>query len=227
MPWIKTGLRALIPSLTWQPRPRVAAEVARQGPGAVILDLGAGGRRLGARVIGVDFLVLPGTRVAADVTRLPFADACADLIVATGLLEHVADPRAVLGEMRRVLRPGGNLHVEIPFLQPYHADPRDFRRYTLEGLQDLVREHGFQVQDSGVHIGPTVTLLTVSVYYFSLWFEGGGLAGRVASNGLFWLLSLLLYPFKFLDYALIHKKNAHRLAFGLFCTAVRGPDGKT
>jgi ubiquinone/menaquinone biosynthesis C-methylase UbiE len=40
---------------------------------------------------------------------LPFADATFDLVMSAHLLEHLADPRAALGEMARVLRPGAPL----------------------------------------------------------------------------------------------------------------------
>jgi ubiquinone/menaquinone biosynthesis C-methylase UbiE len=51
---------------------------------------------------------------AADGLRLPFADACFDLVVCAEVLEHVrADGRA-LSEITRVLRPGGDLAVSVP-----------------------------------------------------------------------------------------------------------------
>ena len=45
----------------------------------------------------------------ADVYALPFEDATFDAVFCHGLLEHLANPLAALGEMRRVLSPGGIL----------------------------------------------------------------------------------------------------------------------
>ena len=46
--------------------------------------------------------------------QLPFADRSLDLVTAQTVLIHVADPRAVLREMARVLRPGGKLWLLEP-----------------------------------------------------------------------------------------------------------------
>ncbi|WP_236254386.1 class I SAM-dependent methyltransferase [Mucisphaera calidilacus] len=53
-------------------------------------------------VAGVDFAL-------SDSTRLPFADDSFDAVFSTDVFEHVMDLPAVLGELRRVLRPGGVL----------------------------------------------------------------------------------------------------------------------
>jgi ubiquinone/menaquinone biosynthesis C-methylase UbiE len=65
------------------------------------------------------------------------------------VLEHVEDPDVVLDELSRVCRPGGVMYLSVPFLQPEHLDPADFRRYTLDGLRQAAEQHGFEVTDAG------------------------------------------------------------------------------
>lgn len=61
---------------------------------------------------------LVGERVfLVDGRTLPFADAIFDLVVVIDMLEHVADDRALVGEIARVLRPGGEVIVNVPHLK--------------------------------------------------------------------------------------------------------------
>jgi SAM-dependent methyltransferase len=86
--------------------------------------------------------------------KMPFAAAEFDTILCNAVLEHVEAPELVMREMVRVLRPGGHLLVAIPFLQPFHPCPGDFRRYTGEGLRRLGIDNGLEV----IAINPTHTI---------------------------------------------------------------------
>jgi SAM-dependent methyltransferase len=221
MPFGPQGIYRRIPTLTWQCDEQVSRVLARAAADARIVDLGAGGRRISPRTVCLDFVRGPGTDVVGDVQRLPFQDASLDLVYATGLLEHVADERAVIAEIARVLKRGGLVHVEVPFLEQYHEDPIDCRRLTAPGLERAMRAAGFETLTKGAHIGPTVTLLNAIARWWALWFEGESRLAKAASFGVFALLSTLLWPFKFLDGLLIRKKGAHTLAMGVYYTGLR------
>jgi len=51
--------------------------------------------------------------VLADARALPLPDASFDVVLSGGLLEHFRDPRPVLAEMARILRPGGLFYADI------------------------------------------------------------------------------------------------------------------
>jgi ubiquinone/menaquinone biosynthesis C-methylase UbiE len=117
---------------------RVAADVAAAGlhDGARVLDVGTGPGRVplaiaralpGLRVGGLDQsaeMIAQARRNATeagledvvpftvgDVADLPYPDASFDLIVSTMSQHHWPDPAAGLRELRRVLRPGGQVWV--------------------------------------------------------------------------------------------------------------------
>jgi SAM-dependent methyltransferase len=218
MPWDPRTF-ARVPSLTWQCNPQVDRVVRSFGADAVILDVGAGGRRLSPNVITADFLALPETDIVCDVTKLPIGDASVDLVISTGVLEHVERENDFIAEIRRVLKPGGTVYIEILFLQQYHEDPIDCRRLTLPGLRLFLEQNGFRAVDAGFHIGPSVTLATITAHYLALFFEGRTLVHKILSAGTFAVASAILFPLKYVDAFLRSKPNAHRLAFGIYCRA--------
>jgi SAM-dependent methyltransferase len=109
-----------------------ASAIARLvgGPGLRVLDLGCRAGALtqhyatGNDVVGVDVdrdaLARAEERLGISTAwvdveaRLPFADAAFDVVVAGELFEHLADPAAVVADVRRVLRPGGRLVGSVP-----------------------------------------------------------------------------------------------------------------
>ena len=64
-------------------------------------------------------------------------------MLCTQVLEHVAEPAAVLAELRRVLRDGGELWLTVPFVGELHEEPHDHYRYTSHGLRGLCERAGF------------------------------------------------------------------------------------
>jgi len=63
------------------------------------------------------------------------------------VLEHVPDPDRAVAEALRVLRTGGRLIIETPFVYPVHDAPFDFHRWTPDGLVQLAERHGAHVRE--------------------------------------------------------------------------------
>jgi SAM-dependent methyltransferase len=116
----------------------------------VVLDVGCGHKPYRSLLlspasrasdyIGVD---LPGNPYSApdlewDGVTLPRADGSVDSVLLTEVLEHCPDPAHVLGEVYRVLRPGGFLFLTVPFIWPIHTVPNDEYRYTPFSLERLL-----------------------------------------------------------------------------------------
>lgn len=85
-----------------------------------------------------------GADIVAPLDALPVDDSSFAGIVSTQVLEHVADPRAVLAELFRVLAPGGGLWLTVPFVGELHEEPFDFYRYTPYALRELLGGAGFR-----------------------------------------------------------------------------------
>lgn len=133
----------------------VAAQARTLQLGTRVLDVGAGAspyRELFAAQIytTTDHAVtLHGGEVdiVAAAEAIPVDDASFDAVVCTQVLEHVADPLAVLSELHRVLVPGGRLIATVPFAWEEHEQPYDFFRYTRYGISRLLERAGFEQLD--------------------------------------------------------------------------------
>lgn len=76
---------------------------------------------------------------ACDLSQpLPFADGAFDTIVLSDVLEHMPDPALLWREMTRVLAPGGQVIMNVPFYYSVHAHPHDYYRYTNFALERFV-----------------------------------------------------------------------------------------
>jgi SAM-dependent methyltransferase len=128
------------------------------GRGERVLDVGAGEQPYRELFEHVDYVtadwansVHPGARhvdIVAPADDLPVEDASFDAVINTQVLEHVAEPSAVLNELHRVLRPGGRLFMTLPFAWELHEEPFDFYRYTRYGISHLLRKAGFTAIDA-------------------------------------------------------------------------------
>jgi SAM-dependent methyltransferase len=117
----------------------------------------------------------PRTRLVCDGHDLPFADATFDGVVCQAVLEHVLDPPRVVAEIHRVLRPGGLLYAETPFMQQVHEGAYDLTRYTYVGQRRLFR-HFDEVEAAAV-CGPGMALAW-SLRYFAVTFAGSSARAR-------------------------------------------------
>ena len=82
-----------------------------------------------------------GCDLTLDVRRMPLIRDCSfNGLFCSGVLEHVDRYQDAISEMWRVLRPNGVLLLGVPFMQPEHRRPNDFKRWTQDGIRyDLTR----------------------------------------------------------------------------------------
>jgi SAM-dependent methyltransferase len=71
--------------------------------------------------------------------RLPYRDNSFDAIISQAVFEHIPRPWEVASELYRVIKPGGQIHIDTAFMQPFHSDPNHFFNMTLSGLRETFR----------------------------------------------------------------------------------------
>ena len=114
----------------------------------------------------------------ADARQFPLA---VDGVRIQAVLEHVVNPEQVLSEISRVLKPGGLVYAETPFMQQVHEGAYDFTRFTEVGHRWLFRN--FETISRGALGGPGLSLYWAAKYF---------LRGLTRSR---WLGDLLSLPF--------------------------------
>jgi SAM-dependent methyltransferase len=76
---------------------------------------------------------------------LPFADQTFDAAIVAEVLEHLADDVRVIRDLRRVLKPSGNLLVSIPYYNDWEEG--HVRIHSPWSAKRLLEICGFRVQD--------------------------------------------------------------------------------
>jgi len=185
--------------------------------GGGVGSLGNGVHLLGKRLLdgSVNLEVWPGPVVdlIADAHDVPFPDEYFDCVILQAVLEHTRDSNRVAHEVQRVLKAGGIIYVEVPFLQPVHMKS-DFRRYTVMGLEELFA--GLERVDSGVNGGAasTFAIATASFVGTLLSFGKKPVYELVRSAA-----SVVLWPIKYIDHFLVRLPVAYIAAAGVYLIA--------
>lgn len=179
----------------------------------LILNLGSGvgqfDRALGSHLhmINLDVSIRKHVDLLADAHQLPFADQSLDAVYSNAVLEHVQRPWKVAEEIFRVLRPGGKVFINVPFLNIIH-DKHDYFRFTDRGLDILFSD--FKKIDGGVSAGPSSFFGPFLVEYL-LYF----VPGRYLRAVIRLVISIIIVPLKYVDF-LIRRDPKLRLTADAF-----------
>lgn len=154
-------------------------ELIKKNPDGLILDNGCGLRDYyhNTNVVNFEIVEYPSTDVVGIGEKLPFKSNVFDVVFSFAVLEHVRNPFECAKEIIRVLKPGGLLYIQVPFLQPFHGYPDHYYNMTSSGLKNLF-EKEIEIIESGVQdVGAPIWCLS--------WFLNSyikGLPADVAEN---------------------------------------------
>src|SRR6185437_13362386 len=102
-----------------------------------------------------DAFSVPG--VVATILTMPAGEPY-DALITTGVFEHIRDLEAAINEVRRLIRPGGRVYLEVPDASRYKpqqdAPYQEFsvehiNYFSLTSLRNLMQQRGFKAVAGG------------------------------------------------------------------------------
>jgi len=187
-----------------------------QAPGARGLNLGAGGTRLHPRLLRLDIDQQTRPEVFGSALELPFGDDSFDVVISQEVFEHLPDPWAALDEVRRTLKPGGLLYLQVPFVIGYHSGPADYWRFTHEGLERLIEDSGLEINRLETAVGAGTGIYRIAAELCAV------MAGTLWSRAYLpakALAAIFLSPLRLLDHVPLSGAARNRIPGGFLALA--------
>jgi SAM-dependent methyltransferase len=159
--------------------------------------------------VEADIAIDERTTLVCDAHVLPFENQTFDGAIFQAVIMYLEDYGRCIREIFRVLKPGGLIYSDAPFVQQVVGGAYDFYRFTMQGHEYQLRQ--FERVASGVSGGPAMATAWSIQYLLMSFTENPGLrAGiRIACKcTLFWM--------KYLDLLLVNKRGAVDAAAGTY-----------
>lgn len=175
--------------------------IAAVGDNQTVLDIGCYNKwakqhlRPSCEYVGLDYYETASSwygsvpDVYGDALSLPLAAESFDVVLLIEVLEHINDSERLLEQIHRVLKPGGNVIMSLPFLYPVHDAPRDFVRLTKYGIEHLANRCKFDIEvcdPIGSPIVTAVLLLNVGL--------AKAVVNWISARSVWSVLALLIIP---------------------------------
>jgi SAM-dependent methyltransferase len=197
---------------------KLLQDINPDDPNKVVLNLGAGIEKIFISAFSkyktVIRLGLPTrgkVEIIGDAEELPVTSDSVDAYLSSSVLEHVKNPDKAVAEMFRVVKKGGVVYAEIPFMRAYHMAPWDYQRYTYSGIEALFERHGFQLIEKGICSGPFTSWALFTRDFFVVIMPAGILKKLTRI-----FFSWTLHPVKYLDLLVEKKKWSRFLACNFY-----------
>lgn len=117
--------------------------------GGIVLDIGGSGDL--CKMVRQDYYVVldqnpaATTTITADAGATPFRTGTVARVLCISVLEHADNPLQILKESYRILQPGGQLFLSVPWLFESHMEPHDFWRFSKWQMDRWLAGEAFEV----------------------------------------------------------------------------------
>lgn len=199
-------------------RETIASAIAKLPVDAFGLNFGAGDVRLSDRMIDLDLQPHEGVGIVSNGSlEIPFHDSSLALIVSQEVLEHVRDFHAAIAEFHRVLRPGGELVLQLPFIIGYHPGPEDLWRFSVEAYAQLLPADLWAIVSKRISVGHGTGFHRILTEFAAVHFSVLGKRAYRAAKGAF---ATLFAPFILFDVLTRFLPERDRIAGGYIVVAI-------
>ena len=176
----KMNFSKIIKELSTNPNPKILII----GGGAVGVGVDLLYNKFKNNIVSFDVYDSVYVDFIGDANHTPFENNSFDFVLIQAVLEHVESPNKVVSEIYRILKSGGMIYAETPFLQHVHEGAYDFTRYTVLGQRMLFKK--FKKIDIG-YIGGLGQSLLWSIEFFTKSLFRSKFIGKIFKLLFFWL----------------------------------------
>ena len=155
-----------------------------------MLNAGSAETRFGTNCVNVDIQAKSNVDIVCDLHDLPEDIGEFDVVICNAVLQYCHDPRRVADNLLRVLKPGGLLFVDAPWVQPYCPDMPDRYRFSKEALCDVFKAF------EPIECGPSLTSGS-ALHMQAVFIAQGVTHNRYVNFALSKAVSAALYPLRF------------------------------
>lgn len=175
--------------------------------GKRILNAGSSSVRYGANCVNVDIQSKKNVDFVCDIHELPASLGEFDAIICNAVLQYCHSPETVAKQFHRVLRPGGYLFVDAPWVQPFCPDTPDRFRFSEDALRQIFADFEILTIGPSIRSGSAFAMLGINIAQDLT-------RNRSLNYGLSKIATMVLYPFRWIATA-DERKTAG--AFYLIC----------
>lgn len=128
-----------------------------------ILNAGSSSVRYGENCVNIDIQSKKNVDFVCDIHELPDSLGEFDAIICNAVLQYCHSPKTVAKQFYRILKPGGYLFVDAPWVQPFCPDTPDRFRFSEDALREIFSDFQITTIGPSIRSGSAFAMLGVHI----------------------------------------------------------------